>query len=208
MSSLLGIRLYVIFGFLWSVWYYVAGAGHGECCVVHNALLVWSGLKGGCSFPHRNMTDCRSLHWLVLIIEATRLRWLTHGVMSYMFCITRYGNLFQTEHWSWHLSHGVNAKDKFFLLVGSPWQSDLSCALDVGRELSRLHSLSGAEANSMPSLIINTMLIIFCMFLVVVNEFISRSCMCGWTGHWVIVMSGSSLAGDKILINNLSAIFH
>jgi len=149
---------------------------------------------------------CRSLHWLVLIIVVWWLRWLTRGVMSCMFCIIRYGNLFQTEHWSWHLPHGVNAKDKFFLLVGSPWQSDLSCALDVGWELSRLHYLSGAEANSMPSLIINTMLIIFCMFLVV-NEFISCLCMCDWTGHWVIVMNSSSLAkvwtGDKILINNL-----
>ena len=35
------------------------------------------------------------------------------------------------------------------LPVGSPWHSGLSCALDVGRELSRLHSLDGAEANSM-----------------------------------------------------------
>ena len=38
-----------------------------------------------------------------------------------------------------------------FLLVGSLWHSDLSCALDMGQELSRLHSLNGVEANSMHS---------------------------------------------------------
>ena len=39
------------------------------------------------------------------------------------------------------------------LPVGSPWRSDLSCALDVGWGLSRLHSLNGAEANSVFSLV-------------------------------------------------------
>jgi len=40
---------------------------------------------------------------------------------------------------------------QLFLPVGSLWRSDLSCALDVGRELSRVHFCNAAEANSMPS---------------------------------------------------------
>jgi len=37
------------------------------------------------------------------------------------------------------------------LPVGLPWRSDPLCALDVGRELSKLHCRNGAEANSMLS---------------------------------------------------------
>ena len=50
--------------------------------------------------------------------------------------------------WQWILGEWLV---NFVLLVGSPWHSDLSCALDVGRELSKLHSRDRAEANSMPS---------------------------------------------------------
>jgi len=59
------------------------------------------------------------------------------------------------------------------LLVGSPWQSDLLCALDVGRELNRLHSLNGAEANNMFSLgRYSNELIVFCVLLTVMNKLI------------------------------------
>ena len=40
---------------------------------------------------------------------------------------------------------------QLFLPVGSLWRSDLSCALDVGREHSKLHFRNGVEANSMHS---------------------------------------------------------
>ena len=50
---------------------------------------------------------------------------------------------------SLHRSWSVDLYRTASLPVGSPWHGGLSCALDVGRELSRLHSRNGAEANSM-----------------------------------------------------------
>jgi len=86
------------------------------------------------------------------------------------------------------------------LPVGSPWQSDLSCALDMGRELSRLHSLNGAEANSMSSLII------VCMFLIVMNKCFYL-CMCDYTGHWLIVISMNGWC-DNLSLKHLFVLYH
>jgi len=53
----------------------------------------------------------------------------------------------RVRQWQWQWILGVWSVN-FFLPVGSPWRGDLWCALDVGRELSKLH---GAEANSILS---------------------------------------------------------
>ena len=55
MSSLLGLGLCVIYLVSCKV-FGVMMQGPAMVDVVHNALL------GGCSFPRRNITDCRSLH--------------------------------------------------------------------------------------------------------------------------------------------------
>ena len=63
------------------------------------------------------------------------------------------------------------------LPVGLPWRSDLLCALDVGRELSRLHSLNGAEANSMLSLgRYSNELIVLYVLLTVLNKLYRFMC--------------------------------
>ena len=55
MSSLLGLRLCVIYLVSYKV-FGVMIQGPAIVDVVHNALL------GGCLFPHRNITDYRSLY--------------------------------------------------------------------------------------------------------------------------------------------------
>ena len=150
--------------------YVLTGTWSALCC---DSLWLASGID-----PVWHLVDWRTRPAYQRLINVSMLRRCAVVVKTLYYCVNCA--------WKWgtdldmHLTLRCMSRPAS-LPVGSPWQNDLSCALDVGRELSKLHSLNELKLTACSVLVDSSM----CYQLSWINCI--DSCLNNWTSSVMIL---------------------